>query len=130
VLYYNWLRHNARFLERKIVAPATTSFLQAFVWGALIAFFPLYAIQCGIMNPGHFFSAIAIMMIAGRMLGGRIVDTYNKEKIILTFICTGMLTMIILSFSKTLPMFVTGDGRYFASSKINVSDWDCEGSPC
>jgi hypothetical protein len=81
VLYNNWLRHNARFLERKIVAPATTSFLQAFVWGALIAFFPLYAIQCGIMNPGHFFSAIAIMMIAGRMLGGRIVDTHNKEKL-------------------------------------------------
>jgi MFS family permease len=100
------LSHNALFLERKIVAPATTSFLQAFVWGALIAFFPLYAIQCGIMNPGHFFSAIAIMMIAGRMLGGRIVDTYNKEKIILTFICTGMITMIILSFSKTLPMFI------------------------
>jgi len=98
--------HGTLFLEWKIVAPATTSFLQAFVWGALITFFPLYAIQCGIRNPGHFFSAIAIMLIMGRALGGRIVDNYNKEKIILTFICTGMITMVILSFSRTLPMFI------------------------
>jgi MFS family permease len=97
---------NAFFLERKIVAPAITNFLQNFIWGAIIAFFPLYAIKCGVRNPGLFFSSIAVMTIAGRALGGRIVDTCNKEKIILSFIFTAMVAMIILSFSKTLPMFV------------------------
>jgi MFS family permease len=98
--------HNVHFLEWKIIAPATTNFLFSVPWGAVMAFLPLYAIQCGVKNPGHFFSAVAITMITGRALGGRIVDIYNKEKIILIFICTGMIAMVILSFSKTLPMFI------------------------
>ncbi len=69
------LRPSIHFIEWKIVAPATISILQSIIWGALMAFFPLYAIQCGVMNPGHFFSAVAIMMITGRALGGRVVDT-------------------------------------------------------
>jgi MFS family permease len=100
------LNHGTRFIEWKIVAPATTSFIQSFIWGDLVTFVPLYAIQRGIINPGHFFTAIAIMMIVGRALGGRIIDTQSKEKIILTFICTGMITMVVLSFSMTLPMFI------------------------
>ena len=98
--------YTALFFEWKIIAPATISFLQSFVWGTLTTFVPLYAIQCGIKNPGHFYSAIAIMLIAGRALGGRIVDTYSKEKILLTFMCTGMITMVLLSFSRTLPMLI------------------------
>jgi MFS family permease len=100
------LSQDNHFVEWKIVAPATTSFMQSFVWGALVTFVPLYAIQKGIINPGHFFTAIAIMLIAGRVLGGQIVDMCSKEKVILTFICTGMITMVILSFSVTLPMFI------------------------
>jgi MFS family permease len=39
-------------------------------------------------------------------LGGKIQGAWGKEKIILTFTLTSMVTMIILSFSKTLPMFI------------------------
>jgi predicted MFS family arabinose efflux permease len=45
-------------------------------------------------------------MIAGRLLGGRILDTYNKEKIILVLILISMVSMILLSFSKTLSLFI------------------------
>jgi len=93
-------------LEWKIIIPATMSFMQSFVYGALMAFFPLYAIQCGVMNPGYFFTANAVMIIVGRMLGGKILDTYSKIKIIPTFICVSMVAMLVLSFSRTLPMFV------------------------
>jgi MFS family permease len=100
------LSHGTRFIEWKVVAPAATSFMQSFVWGAVVTFVPLYAIQRGIINPGHFFTAIAIMLIVCRVLGGQIVDTYSKEKVIPAFICTGMITMVVLSLSKTLPMFI------------------------
>jgi MFS family permease len=125
--------HSAVFLEWKIVAPATTSFLQAFVWGALMTFFPLYAIQCGIRNPGYFFSAVAIMLVMGRALGGRILDTYSKEKIILTFICTGMISMVILSFSRTLPMFIVvgllwGTGQAFFAPTSMIYSLEYAGS--
>ena len=44
--------NNNLFLERKIVAPSIMNFLQNFVWGGIIAFLPLYAINCGVTNPG------------------------------------------------------------------------------
>lgn len=100
------LSHGSFFFEKKIIVPAITNFLQWFIWGGLGAFFPLYAIQCGVTNPGLFFSASAIMLIAGRSLGGNILGTYSKEKIMFTVLLSTMCAMIILSFSRTLPMFI------------------------
>lgn len=92
--------------EWKIVVPAIVNFLQIFVFGALSAFFPLYAVECGVTNPGLFFTTTAVVMITGRVVAGRILDTYNKEKMLLTLILISMAAMVILSFSKTLPMFI------------------------
>ena len=122
--------NNNLFLERKIVAPSIMNFMQNFVWGGIIAFLPLYAIKCGVTNPGWFFSANATMLIMGRALGGKILDTYNKEKIIRTFIFTSMITMVILAFSTTLPMFIlvgllwgTGGGFFFPASMAYALDY-------
>jgi MFS family permease len=98
--------HNHFFFEGKIVVPAMSAFFYNFVLGSITAFFALYAVQCGMKNPGYFFSASALMVIAGRALGGKILDTWSKEKIILTFTFTSMVAMVILSFSRTLPMFL------------------------
>ena len=94
------------FFNQKVIAPGITGFLQFVVWGAVAAFFPLYAIQCGVANPGYFFSAMAIMMITGRVLGGKIMDTCNKEKFIVAFLPSMAVILITLSLSKTLPMFI------------------------
>ena len=96
----------ASFLNLKIIAPAISSFLQLFVWGSVTAFFPLYAIQCGVANPGLFFSAMAISMIVGRIFGGTILDTFNKEKILLTCFSVSTVALITLSLSRTLLMFI------------------------
>ena len=98
--------HNTFFLERKIVVPAMSAFFYNFVLGSVMAFFSLFAIQCGVKNPGYFFSASAAMVIAGRALGGKILDTWSKEKIILMFTFTSMIAMVILSLSRTPPMFI------------------------
>jgi MFS family permease len=125
--------HNALFFEWKIIAPAITNSLQFFVWGAFVAFFPLYAIQCGVENPGYFFTANAVMLIAGRILGGKILETYNKERIILTFLLTATVAMIILSFSKTLSMFILvgmlwGTGAAFLTPTFLAYALDYSGS--
>jgi predicted MFS family arabinose efflux permease len=98
--------HDTLFLERKIIVPAISALFYNFVLASMSAFFSLYAIQCGMTNPGYFFSASALITIAGRALGGKILDTWSKEKIILTFTLTSMIAMVILSFSRTLPMFI------------------------
>ncbi len=94
------------FLSRKALPPSMVGFVCLFIWGALAAFFPLYAIDHGVANPGLFFTTIAIMLILGRAFGGRILDLYSKERIILPCLFTYIISMVILAFSKTLPMFI------------------------
>ncbi len=93
-------------IKWKIITPAVSNFLQTYVFGALTAFYPLYAVECGVTNPGLFFTANAVVIMVGRMSGGKILDTYNKEKMIQFLTIVVMIAMIILSFSKTLPMFI------------------------
>jgi predicted MFS family arabinose efflux permease len=94
------------FLNLRIIAPAVSSFLQLFAWGAVTAFFPLYALQCGVTNPGLFFSAMAISMIVGRLFGGKILDNFNKERLMMTCFSIAIVSLIILSFSRTLLAFI------------------------
>ncbi|HEX2965322.1 MAG TPA: MFS transporter [Syntrophorhabdaceae bacterium] len=93
------------FLDWRVVIPSMTTFLQNFIWGAIIAFLPLYALQCGVKNPGLFFTGNAIMLVAGRVLGGRFMDAADKEKVIATVIVVSIIAMIVISFSTSLPMF-------------------------
>jgi len=94
------------FLSRRVLSPSIIGCFAFFIVGALSAFFPLYAINHGVANPGLFFTTSAIMLISGRALGGRILDLYGREKIILLCLTTYIISMLILAFSKTLPMFI------------------------
>jgi predicted MFS family arabinose efflux permease len=97
---------NTVYFERKILAPAVTSFLFYFCTGAIGAFFPLYSVECGVMNPGLFFSAAAVMIIVVRTVGGKVFDICSKEGLIVVFLLLSMVNMVMLFFSSTLPMFV------------------------
>jgi MFS family permease len=120
-------------LSRKALPPSVISSLSLFVWGALTAFFPLYAINQGVANPGLFFTTIAIMLILGRALGGKILDLYSREKVILPCLFTYIISMVILTFSKTLPMFILvaaiwGIGNAFLAPALIASTLDRVGS--
>ena len=97
---------NGLFLDLKTLHPAVMSFAAHILWGALAAFFPLYAVSQGVANPGYFFGACALTLIVGRMLGGRILDRYSKERIILPCLVAFIASMTLLSFSKTLSLFI------------------------
>ncbi len=94
------------FLGLKALPPSIMAFFTHIIWGALTTFFPLYALEHGVENPGLFFAAFAIMLILGRTLGGRLLDLYSRERIILPCLTTYILSMILLAFSQTLPMFI------------------------
>ncbi len=95
-------------LSLPAVPPAIMAFLVNVIWGALLAFFPLYAIDHGVSNPGLFFTVFAIMLIVGRGFGGKLLDLYAKEreKVIFPCLITYVIAMVLLAFSKTLPMFI------------------------
>ncbi|MDI6764670.1 MAG: MFS transporter, partial [Thermodesulfobacteriota bacterium] len=106
-------------LSRKALPPAIMAFFTHIIWGALTAFFPLYALKHGMSNPGLFFAAFAVMLILGRTFGGRILDLYSREKVIFPCLLTYIMSTAILAFSKTTPMFILvaiiwGAGNAFA----------------
>jgi predicted MFS family arabinose efflux permease len=94
------------FLSREALAPSIMVFLINVIWGTLTTFFPLYALSQGVTNPGLFFATFGIMLILGRVLGGKILDLYSREKVILPCLNSYIIAMIVLSFSKTLLMFI------------------------
>ena len=120
-------------VSRKALPPSITSCFSLFIWGALTVFFPLYAVQNGVTNPGLFFTAMAIMLIVGRVLGGRILDVYNKERIILPSLAVCSTSMVVLAFSETLPMFLVaavifGAGQALLMPALTVYALDRSGS--
>jgi MFS family permease len=117
------------FISREALPASVMGFFFFFIWGALTAFFPLYAIKHGVVNPGHFFTVLAIMLISSRVLGGRISDLYSSEKIILPCLVTFVGSMAVIAFSKTLSMFVLaaliwgiGHAFFYPSLAVYVLD--------
>jgi MFS family permease len=113
------LTEDRSFLSRKALPPAIMAFFTHIIWGALTAFFPLYALKHGMSNPGLFFAAFAVMLILGRTFGGRILDLYSREKVIFPCLLTYILATLILAFSETTPIFILaaviwGAGNAFA----------------
>lgn len=93
-------------LSREALRPSVVAFLVTVNWGALTAFFPLYALSQGVNNPGIFFGVFALTLILVRGLGGRILDFYEREKVILPCLFGIMVSTILLSFSTNLTMFI------------------------
>lgn len=90
----------------KALSPILLYFMVHMIFGALMAFFPLHAINQGVANPGLFFTAYAFVMISGRVFGGRVFDIQKREKVILPCIIAFILAMTLLAFSKSLGMFI------------------------
>jgi MFS family permease len=47
-----------------------------------------------------------MMVILGRITGGKILDVYDRKKVIIPCLIAIIISMAILTFSATLPMFI------------------------
>jgi MFS family permease len=97
---------NQPFLNRDVLPSAIMAFLLNVIWGSLGAFFPLYALRHDVSNPGIFFAFIAVTLILGRSLGGRILDMFAREKVIIPCFIAIIISVVALIFSTTLLMFI------------------------
>ena len=94
------------FLSREALPSSIIAFMLNIIWGSLSAFFPLYALKHGVSNPGIFFIFLAITLILGRSLGGRVLDLYDRKKIIMPCLFVIIVSIVILPFSSSLTMFI------------------------
>ena len=121
------------FLNRRALPPSIMCLFYYLGWGALGAFFPLYAVDHGVANPGLFFTATALVLILGRAFGGRVMDLVSRERMILyTYTLCGS-SMILLAFSNNLPIFLLvgamyGMGAAFLNPTVMAYTLDRSGS--
>ncbi|HSB04420.1 MAG TPA: MFS transporter [Thermodesulfobacteriota bacterium] len=94
------------FLSREALPSSIIAFMLNIIWGSLSAFFPLYALKHGVSNPGIFFIFLAVTLILGRSLGGRVLDLYDRKKIIMPCLFVIIVSIVILPFSNSLSMFI------------------------
>jgi MFS family permease len=94
------------FLSREALLPSTLSFIFFINWGALTAFFPLFAVNQGMANPGLFFTILAIILILSRILGAKLSDRYSSDRVLSPCLVLLVASMVILAFSKSLLMFI------------------------
>jgi MFS family permease len=121
------------FFNLTALAPSVLSFFFYFIWGALATFFPLHAINHGVTNPGFFYTALSVVLILGRAFGGRILDLYSRERLILYFFSICILSVVTLAFSRTLPWFILagviwGIGASFLNPAIMAYTLDRAGN--
>jgi MFS family permease len=121
------------FLSREALPAAIMAFMASMIWGAVTAFLPLYALSHGVANPGLFFAALAITLIVARSFGGKILDTYSREKVLLPCLVAQIVAMALLAFSRNLPMFVLvaviwGMGNAFLYPSLVAFATDLAGS--
>ena len=94
------------FLSWTAIPPSVVSSLNFIMWGTLTAFFPIYALNHGVTNSGLFFTVVAIMFFSGRALGGKMLDLYNRDRVIPVLLVMSFISMVLLAFSKNLTMFI------------------------
>jgi len=121
------------FLSREALPAAIMAFMGSMIWGAVTAFFPLYALDQGVANPGLFFAAMAITLIVARSFGGKILDMYSRDKVLLPCLVAQIVAMALLAFSRNLPMFILvaviwGMGNAFLYPSLVAFATDLAGS--
>jgi MFS family permease len=94
------------YLNRAALPFSFVAFMLSVIWGTLAAFFPLYALMHGILNPGIFFLFLAGTIFLGRAFFARTADKYGRKQIILPCLIVVIISVSIIPLSKTLAMFV------------------------
>ena len=94
------------FLSRGAIPPALIAFMLNIIWASIAAFFPLYALQHGVINPGLFFFFLAITLMLGRVLGGRLLDIYDRRKVIMLCLTLILIALVIFPFARSHGMFI------------------------
>jgi predicted MFS family arabinose efflux permease len=94
------------FLNREALPLGIMGLISNNIWGAMNAFFPLFAVSHGVANPGIMFTVFAAVLMLGRGFGGKILDTYPKDKIMVPCLIAQVIAMTTLAHSTTLPMFL------------------------
>ncbi|MDR3564966.1 MAG: MFS transporter [Negativicutes bacterium] len=78
---------------RVVLVASLALFSGATVYGAILTFLPVYAVEQGLTNFGLFFSVYAASTLASRILAGKLSDRIGRNRVILP--CMGLVAAAI-----------------------------------
>jgi MFS family permease len=75
-------------------------------WGAVVSFFILFAMERHIPNPGFFFTAYAIVLIASRTVAGILSDRLGRAAVIIPGLALTGIGIWTLCFAHSMSMLI------------------------
>jgi Arabinose efflux permease len=95
-----------KVIAPEVIIPAVIMFFLSGAYYCINTFMAIYGGLCGVENIGLFFTAYAVFLLASRPLCGKIADKYGLDKIIIPGLITFAAAFLLVSFSRSLPMFL------------------------
>ena len=94
------------FIEKKALLPSFALFFGVFNRNSFNVFYPLFAASLG-LNPGTFFSVMALALILSRFTIARVSDRYGRVVVIIPAYLVIILSTITIAFSSShLPILI------------------------
>jgi len=90
----------------EVIVPTIIMFFLGGTYSCINSFIVIYGGVCGVKQIGLFFTAYAVCLLFSRPISGRIADRYGMDKAIIPGILVYALSFIIISFARSLPMFI------------------------
>lgn len=91
---------------KEAALPAVLLFFLQMTFGNINSFLVIFANDRGVLNIGLFFTVYAITMLFAPVTIGRLADRLGITKAILPAMCLFAASFIIISVSRSLPMFL------------------------
>ncbi len=118
--------------EKSVLVPGLASTMLAAGNGVAIAFVPLHGLERGIVDPGFYFTVVALTSITFRVLSGRFVDALGRTASIvpgMLFTAAGLFLVGRANSMETLALagFVYGVGSATAIPSLQALAIDVAG---
>ena len=109
---------------RSVWVPSGAMGVMAVSYGSILTFLPLFALQQGIDNPGLFFTAYGLTLIAAQVLAGRVSDLVGRHRMIVPAMVLLALAFPLLALVRSLPLLLGVAVLYglgFGSARVNLN---------
>jgi MFS family permease len=109
---------------RGVWVPSVAMGVLAVAYGSILTFLPLFAIKQGIHNPGLFFTAYGLTVIAAQVLAGRVSDWVGRVRVIVPAMVLLALAFPVLASVQSLPLLLGVAVLYglgFGGARVNLN---------
>jgi MFS family permease len=109
---------------RSVWVPSLAMGVMAVTYGTILTFLPLFALQQGIDNPGLFFTAYGLTLIAAQVLAGRVSDWVGRFRVIVPAMVLLALAFPVLASVQSLPLLLGVAVLYglgFGGARVNLN---------